>query len=124
VIRASADLRPHVMPAYVKRIDLDLPPYATSLLAAAAVTAVVAYQVLHLPDPPKAKPDYSLAVVDAKSPHWTVYPPDFYPGGAYTQLPQGRMRYWLFGPENGKKVRRPPHLAWSGTDGITLRSCW
>ncbi|CAG8745141.1 6116_t:CDS:2, partial [Ambispora leptoticha] len=33
------------------------------------------------------------------------YPPDFYPGGNYIDLPRGETRYWLFGPETGEKVR-------------------
>jgi len=33
-----------------------------------------------------------------------VYPEDVYPGGGYANLPMGRTRYWLFGPEGGEKV--------------------
>jgi hypothetical protein len=92
------------MPTYARRFDADLPPWATALITAVAATAIV-YRALRLPDPPQEKAGHSLAAVDAKSPHWAVYPPDFYPGGQYVQLPLGRMRYWLFGPEDGKRVR-------------------
>ncbi|ORZ18031.1 Alpha/Beta hydrolase protein [Absidia repens] len=33
-----------------------------------------------------------------------LYSPDFYDGGHDLILPMGRMRYWEFGPENGKRV--------------------
>ncbi|KLO14437.1 alpha/beta-hydrolase [Schizopora paradoxa] len=33
-----------------------------------------------------------------------VYPEDIYPGGGYANLPMGRTKYWLFGPEDGEKV--------------------
>lgn len=33
-----------------------------------------------------------------------LYPPDFYNGGHYLTLPLGTMRYWEFGPSNGKRV--------------------
>ncbi|CAG8619559.1 11198_t:CDS:2, partial [Paraglomus occultum] len=32
------------------------------------------------------------------------YLPDHYPGGAYVDLPYGKTRYWLIGPEDGKKI--------------------
>ncbi|KAI0321963.1 alpha/beta-hydrolase [Amylostereum chailletii] len=35
---------------------------------------------------------------------WTIYPEDFFPGGAYVTLPYGTVRYWLLGPERGKKI--------------------
>lgn len=41
----------------------------------------------------------SLAV----KPH-DIYTPDFYPNGHYLDLPQGQMRYWLFGNPQGKRV--------------------
>ncbi|KAJ7059762.1 Alpha/Beta hydrolase protein [Mycena amicta] len=34
----------------------------------------------------------------------TLYPEDWATGGAYVTLPMGRVRYWLVGPETGKKV--------------------
>ncbi|KAK0443949.1 Alpha/Beta hydrolase protein [Desarmillaria tabescens] len=43
----------------------------------------------------------SLATV---SQAWEVYPEDFYPGGSYAELPFGRTRYWLLGPEMGRKL--------------------
>ncbi|KAK0491615.1 Alpha/Beta hydrolase protein [Armillaria novae-zelandiae] len=43
----------------------------------------------------------SLATVPQAS---AVYPEDFYTGGSYVELPYGRTRYWLLGPETGRKV--------------------
>ncbi|KAI9480693.1 MAG: Alpha/Beta hydrolase protein [Benjaminiella poitrasii] len=37
------------------------------------------------------------------APH-DIYTPDFYPNGSYLELPLGKMRYWLFGNPNGKRV--------------------
>ncbi|KAF8334855.1 Alpha/Beta hydrolase protein [Amanita rubescens] len=36
---------------------------------------------------------------------WSIYPDDYYAGGAYAPLPFGKVRYWLLGPEKGQKVR-------------------
>lgn len=33
-----------------------------------------------------------------------IYTAAFYPNGQYLELPLGTMRYWLFGPENDKRV--------------------
>ncbi|KAJ7258560.1 hypothetical protein C8J57DRAFT_1644485 [Mycena rebaudengoi] len=33
-----------------------------------------------------------------------VYPEDWIEGGAYLQLPLGRLRYWLVGPSDRKKI--------------------
>ncbi|KAF9002314.1 Alpha/Beta hydrolase protein [Cyathus striatus] len=33
-----------------------------------------------------------------------VYPEDFYEGGNYVKLPWGRVRYWVLGPEDGRKI--------------------
>ncbi|PCH40703.1 alpha/beta-hydrolase [Wolfiporia cocos MD-104 SS10] len=46
----------------------------------------------------------SLASLPADSPSWDIYPEDFYEGGAYARLPQGTVRYWLIGPENGERI--------------------
>jgi hypothetical protein len=57
-------------------------------------------------DPKKILPDPSLASLPPDSRHWRIYPEDFYgKGGAYATFPQGRVRYWLIGPEDGRKVR-------------------
>ncbi|KAJ3501333.1 hypothetical protein NLJ89_g9379 [Agrocybe chaxingu] len=46
----------------------------------------------------------SLASLPPTSKSWEIYPEDFYPGGGYAEFPTGRVRYWLLGPEKGKKV--------------------
>ncbi|KAL1915919.1 uncharacterized protein VTP21DRAFT_6307 [Calcarisporiella thermophila] len=32
------------------------------------------------------------------------YPEDIFPGGDYVSIPNGSTKYWLFGPEDGKKI--------------------
>ena len=34
-----------------------------------------------------------------------IYPEDIHGEGLYVNLPYGRVRYWLLGPVDGKKVR-------------------
>jgi len=46
----------------------------------------------------------SLASLPPTSKSWTIYPEDFYPGGGYATFPNGKVRYWLLGPEKGKKI--------------------
>ncbi|KAF8160081.1 Alpha/Beta hydrolase protein [Pholiota molesta] len=46
----------------------------------------------------------SLASMPLQSKSWSIYPEEFYPGGGYASFPNGRVRYWLLGPERGKKV--------------------
>jgi hypothetical protein len=89
------------------------PPYASPLALASIAGGVVAlaagYSALRLPAPPRhVDHKRSLSArshLSSHSSHWDIYPEDFYPGGAYVNLPAGRTRYWLFGPEDGKRVR-------------------
>jgi hypothetical protein len=68
--------------------------------------AALAYGALRFPDAPRdRRAGHSLAALGPASPHWAVYPEDFFPGGAYVELPHGRTRYWVLGPEDGKRVR-------------------
>ncbi|KAK7696088.1 hypothetical protein QCA50_000731 [Cerrena zonata] len=46
----------------------------------------------------------SLSTLSKDSRSWQIYPEDFFQGGAYTTLPYGRVRYWLLGPEDGKRI--------------------
>lgn len=46
----------------------------------------------------------SLASLGPETKTKDVYPEDYYSGGAYVSLPFGNVRYWLFGPESGKKI--------------------
>ncbi|KAJ7060729.1 Alpha/Beta hydrolase protein [Mycena amicta] len=48
--------------------------------------------------------DPGLGSLPADSPARTLYPEDWTTGGAYVTLPMGRVRYWVVGPEPGKKV--------------------
>ncbi|KAJ7254588.1 Alpha/Beta hydrolase protein [Mycena rebaudengoi] len=48
--------------------------------------------------------DPGLASLPTESRAREVYPEDWIDGGAYLQLPAGRLRYWLVGPSDGKKI--------------------
>jgi hypothetical protein len=37
-----------------------------------------------------------------------IYPADLYEHGHSVELPKGRVKYWLMGPEEGKRVSRAP----------------
>ncbi|KAF9480153.1 alpha/beta-hydrolase [Pholiota conissans] len=54
--------------------------------------------------PPPVFVHPSLASMPLQSKSWLIYPEDFYSGGGYVMFPNGKVRYWLLGPENGKKV--------------------
>ncbi|KAF5333580.1 hypothetical protein D9611_002839 [Ephemerocybe angulata] len=65
----------------------------------------VAYLLAAFPSPPAPITVHqSLASLPQTSRSWTIYPEDFYPGGAYAELPYGKVRYWLMGPEKGRKI--------------------
>ncbi|KAH9983030.1 alpha/beta-hydrolase [Russula compacta] len=46
----------------------------------------------------------SLASLGQETKAKVIYPEDYYSGGAYVSLPFGNVRYWLLGPEAGKKI--------------------
>ncbi|KAF9044239.1 Alpha/Beta hydrolase protein [Panaeolus papilionaceus] len=63
------------------------------------------YFLSAFPKPPEQlflHPSLASLPPDARS--WSIYPEDFYSGGAYAEFPSGRVRYWLLGPETGKKI--------------------
>ncbi|KAA1466620.1 alpha/beta-hydrolase [Dentipellis sp. KUC8613] len=66
---------------------------------------LAAYFIAQFPHAPEVTAIHaSLASLPKHCKSWDIYPEDFYPGGAYVSLPFGRVRYWLLGPEDGKKV--------------------
>jgi len=68
---------------------------------------VASYVLASLPIAPKRIPgpvDPGLASLPTNSRVRVIYSEDFMEGGAYVQLPMGRVRYWLIGPTSGKKV--------------------
>ncbi|KAM5534445.1 hypothetical protein V8D89_011912 [Ganoderma adspersum] len=74
------------------------------LLVGPAVV-VLAYFVTIFPHTPNELYIHpSLATLDKSTPSWSIYPDNYYKGGAYVKFPQGSVRYWLVGPENGKRV--------------------
>ncbi|KAG1811629.1 Alpha/Beta hydrolase protein [Suillus variegatus] len=63
------------------------------------------YLLANFPRPPTLPIIHtSLAHLPSSSPSWKVYPEDLYSGGAYANLPLGRVRYWLIGPEDGQRI--------------------
>ncbi|KAI6043741.1 Alpha/Beta hydrolase protein [Pisolithus marmoratus] len=73
-----------------------------SLLTAGVFSVCLLYLLISFPYPPA--PPVVHASLSTVPQAWSVYPEDFYPGGAYVSLPHGRVRYWLMGPEDGDKV--------------------
>ncbi|KAL4266217.1 AB hydrolase superfamily protein [Pleurotus pulmonarius] len=63
------------------------------------------YFLAAFPSPPEPLIIYpSLELLPKAHASWDIYPEDFYQGGAYARFPYGKVRYWLIGPEDGKKV--------------------
>ncbi|KAG6333007.1 hypothetical protein ID866_6084 [Astraeus odoratus] len=63
------------------------------------------YLITGFPYPPTPPIIHSsLSSLPQSCSSWSVYPEDYYEGGAYVTLPYGRVRYWLLGPEEGSKV--------------------
>ncbi|KAF9535128.1 Alpha/Beta hydrolase protein [Crepidotus variabilis] len=66
---------------------------------------LVTYLFSAFPHPPlPVHVHKSLASLPPTEKSWSIYPEDFYPGGGYASLPNGRVRYWLLGPPRGKKI--------------------
>ncbi|KAK6978180.1 Alpha/Beta hydrolase protein [Favolaschia claudopus] len=78
------------------------------LLSAAAATFLLACHALSASPPPSNRlptpTDPGLASLPPDSRAREIYPEDWVKGGKYVQLPMGRVRYWLVGPPNGKKI--------------------
>ena len=75
------------------------------LLALPAVILLVYFLTAfpHVPEPLTIHSSLASLPKDCRS--WQIYPEDIFPGGLYVSFPYGRVRYWLFGPEDGVKVR-------------------
>ncbi|TFK29036.1 alpha/beta-hydrolase [Coprinopsis marcescibilis] len=66
---------------------------------------LTAYFLAAFPKPPgPIHVHSSLASLPKTAMSWSIYPEDLYPGGAYAELPFGRVRYWQLGPESGRKI--------------------
>ncbi|PAV21475.1 alpha beta-hydrolase [Pyrrhoderma noxium] len=76
------------------------------LLLLSVPSLLLAFRLLvTFPLPPGPIAVYpSLASLPNNSRSWLIYPENFYEGGNYANFPFGRVRYWIFGPENGEKV--------------------
>ncbi|KAJ7439773.1 Alpha/Beta hydrolase protein [Mycena latifolia] len=81
---------------YLPYLPLLVPP----LLVASYVLASLPLVSNHLP----SSADPGLASLPLNSRAREVYSEDWTPGGEYAQLPMGRVRYWLVGPDSGKKI--------------------
>lgn len=53
---------------------------------------------------PLTAADPSLASLPPTNPARTIYPENLYGEGSYASLPWGETRYWIVGPEKGKKL--------------------
>ncbi|KAF7342532.1 Hydrolase-4 domain-containing protein [Mycena sanguinolenta] len=84
-----------------------------SLLAASYVLASSPIVPKQLPAPT----DPGFASLPLNSRARVIYPEDFIEGGAYVQLPMGRVRYWLTGPTFGKKATGFSYTTFMG--GVT-----
>ncbi|KAF8143104.1 Alpha/Beta hydrolase protein [Mycena galopus ATCC 62051] len=83
--------------------------YLTYLLLLVPPLVVSFYLLASFPLPPDPLPVPSypgLASLPLDSRARQIYSEDWVEGGegAYVDLPMGRTRYWLVGPENGKKI--------------------
>jgi len=76
----------------------------TSLILISSLI-LLSYFFAQFPHAPKRYSVHpSLASLGPETKAKDIYPEDYYSGGAYVSLPFGNVRYWLFGPEAGKKV--------------------
>ncbi|TDL30083.1 alpha/beta-hydrolase [Rickenella mellea] len=79
--------------------------YITLSLLVIPPIFLAAFFLAQFPSPPEAIPIYpSLASLPKDFRSWSVYPEDFYDGGAYASFPFGKVRYWMIGPPNGQKI--------------------
>ncbi|KAJ6457965.1 Alpha/Beta hydrolase protein [Mycena sanguinolenta] len=83
--------------------------YLTYLLLLVPPLVASFYLLVSFPPPPDPLPVPSyagLASLPAESRAREIYSEDWVDGGegAYVDLPMGRTRYWLVGPEKGKKI--------------------
>jgi hypothetical protein len=89
------------------RLSRTEPLGAATILAGAILpTIYFAWRYL-FPFPASAKSpqkDYSLSSLPLDSRHWEIFPEDFYGQGEYVELPHGRVKFWILGPDEGKKV--------------------
>lgn len=77
----------------------------TLLLLIGPPLLLTAYFLAAFPSPPAPILVHdSLSSLPPTAKSWEIYPEDIYPGGAYVELPYGKVRYWLLGPETGRKV--------------------
>ncbi|PPQ92752.1 hypothetical protein CVT25_003861 [Psilocybe cyanescens] len=66
---------------------------------------ITTYFMAAFPSPPAPITLHpSLASLPPTSRSWSIYPEDYFSGGGYAVFPAGKVRYWLLGPEKGKKV--------------------
>ncbi|CCM07091.1 uncharacterized protein FIBRA_09418 [Fibroporia radiculosa] len=74
-------------------------------LLALPAAVLVAYCLTAFPHASSTRAVHpSLATLPNHSSSWEIYPDTFYKGGAYVNLPQGTVRHWLIGPEDGERI--------------------
>ncbi|KAF9960223.1 hypothetical protein BGZ72_007614 [Mortierella alpina] len=72
--------------------------------ASAALAGLGAQKIYRSITAERGLPLPSLRAAANKLGKTSAYPEDYYPGGDYAELPFGETHYFLFGPDNGKKV--------------------
>ncbi|KAI0076964.1 alpha/beta-hydrolase [Panus rudis PR-1116 ss-1] len=75
-----------------------------ALLILPAITLFVYFLTVFPHTPDSLVIHESLSSLSKDSRSWQIYPDDFFQGGAYVTFPYGKVRYWLLGPEKGKKI--------------------
>ncbi|KAL0950382.1 hypothetical protein HGRIS_010344 [Hohenbuehelia grisea] len=73
------------------------------------LAATTAYLLQAFPPPrnassPLTRTDHGLAGLPLNHTARELYPEHFYDGGAYARLLMGKVRYWLIGPVDGRRV--------------------
>ncbi|KAH8092510.1 alpha/beta-hydrolase [Cristinia sonorae] len=75
-----------------------------TLLILPAITILVYFLTVFPHNPACLVIHPSLSSLSKESRSWQIYDEDFFQGGAYVSFPYGRVRYWLFGPEEGTRI--------------------
>ncbi|KAF9418004.1 hypothetical protein BGZ94_009814 [Podila epigama] len=78
--------------------------FLTASAAASAILAIGAKKVYNSVTAERGLVLPSLRVLPPEVSKSSAYPEDYYPGGAYADLTFGETHYFLFGPEDGKKI--------------------
>ncbi|KZS94229.1 alpha/beta-hydrolase [Sistotremastrum niveocremeum HHB9708] len=94
----------------VRYLDTSLPPLSLGVIALgflvpALISLPVVLNSLPTPSKPKRRPGLKAAPEGPlKERALDIYPEDIHGPGAYAELPLGKVKYWIIGPEDGPPV--------------------